>query len=148
MQLISKKPHLVKKLSSMTEGKYLCPSYTSDTLKTMFSFFMPCLVSLAFLSTFIINTNNMIVEKESKMKEYLKLVGVRPVVTWICLFFRSMIVYFILSLIVTLTFGGEIGNRPFLVTTSSAIVFLVLTAFSIQTTFLSILVGHIFSRCE
>lgn len=148
IHLITKKPHLVQKLSTVTERKYLCPGYTSDTLKTMFSFFVPCLVSLTFLSTFIINASNIIMEKESKMKEYLKLVGVRPVVIWICLFFRSMIVYFVLSFILTITLDGELANRPFLWNTSSAVAFLVLIVFSIQTTFLSILVGHVFSRCK
>jgi hypothetical protein len=124
---------------------------------TIFSFLIPCLISLTFMPTFLINAKNIVAEKETKMKEYLKLVGVKPVVIWICLVLRSMIVYFLLSIILTCvlvrvilvnSYNDSQIDRQFLVNTSWGIVFLVLIMFSIQTTLLSILVGHVFSKCK
>ena len=51
-----------------------CQSYVEDELKATFAFFIPIIINIAFLFTFLINVNNIIVEKQSKMKEYLKLV--------------------------------------------------------------------------
>jgi len=137
-------------LESITTGQFSCPGFYSDLLITYFSFFVPVLVSLAYLATFIINVSNIIVEKETKMKEYLRLVGVRPSVIWIGWVVRSGVVYVPLSGILTVCLVGKYRDEGdgFLRFTSPVLVFAALVVYSVQTTLLSQLVGQIFSRSK
>jgi len=84
------------------------------------------------------------------MKEYLKLLGIRPSVIWIGWVIRSIVVYLPISGVLTGFLIGDYRDegRPFLNFTSPVIVLFMLVAYSIQTSFLSLLVGQIFSKSK
>lgn len=49
-------------------SQFECPDYVDDLMKSTIGFLTPVLVSLAFLTTFIVGISNIITEKEAKMK--------------------------------------------------------------------------------
>lgn len=126
-------------------------------MKSTLAFLTPVLISLSFLVTFLVTISSIITEKENKMKEYLRLIGVNPVVIWICWMMRSFFVYFIISIVVTVTstikFNLRIPNnleskKALFLHTDSFIIFSTCIIYSIQVTSLSLLVGQIFSKSK
>lgn len=125
--------------------------HSIDYLKSIFSFLVPILISLSYLVTFIVNVSNIIIEKETKMKEYLRLIGVKPTVIWMCWIIRSLVFYFILSSTISyilIFVQRNNSSRSFLSYTSSSLMFLVLIVYSIQITFLSLFVGQFFCKSK
>ena len=125
--------------------------HSIDYLKSIFSFLVPILISLSYLVTFIVNVSNIIIEKETKMKEYLRLIGVKPTVIWMCWIIRSLVFYFILSSTISyilIFVQRNNSSRSFLSYTSSSLMFLVLIVYSIQITFLSLFVGQFFRKSK
>ena len=49
-------------------GQFECPEYVDDLMKSTIGFMTPVLISLAFLTTFLVGISNIITEKETKMK--------------------------------------------------------------------------------
>lgn len=45
-----------------------CPPYEEEYLKTYFKFFIPLVVCVSYMVTFIINVSSIIVEKQTKVK--------------------------------------------------------------------------------
>nr|QUF59432.1 ATP-binding cassette transporter Abca3-like4 [Brachionus angularis] len=133
-----------------------CPEYINDLLKSYLSFLTPVLISLAFLVTFLVTISSIITEKETKMKEYLRLVGVDPLVIWLCWMLRSYVIYLLISTVVTITstikFDYKKSQSDFLkkkslfLYTDSWIIFMTCNVYSIQVTSLSLLIGQIFNR--
>lgn len=122
-----------------------------DPIKTMFSFMVPILISLSYLVTFIVNVSNIIIEKETKMKEYLRLIGVKSTVIWMCWVIRSLVFYFIVSsaiAFILIFVERENSTLTFFSYTSSYLIFAVLIVYSIQITFLSLLVGQFFRKSK
>nr|UOU03317.1 ATP-binding cassette subfamily A3-like 4 [Brachionus rubens] len=139
----------------VTVGSFSCPEYVDDIMKSQMGFFTSLLISLAFMVTFLVTVSSIIAEKESKMKEYLRLLGVKPVVIWLCWMMRSFIIYIIISAVVTITSTKRFKSNNVLyfnmekalfLHTTPSIVFLTVIVYSIQCTSLSLLVGQIFSK--
>lgn len=160
--------------------RYACPDYINDLLKSYLGFFTPVLVSLSFLVTFLITISSIIREKESKMKvgkdnilkfvffnirlferiylnkkEYLRLIGVNPVVIWLCWMMRSFVIYLLISIIATVTASVQLNakypnpisdKKSLFLTTDTVLVFFMFFVYSIQVTSLSLLAGQIFVK--
>lgn len=45
-----------------------CPEYNENFLKTVLSFFIPMLICISYLVTFLLNVSSIIIEKETKVK--------------------------------------------------------------------------------
>ena len=136
--------------------KYFCPGYDSDVLKSTFAFFSVIIIQIAFLFTLIVNLGNIIVEKQTKMKEYLKMVGIKWYVIWITWLIRILIPYMILSLLLSIIVIAQLSPR--VMSPSSAptkaiflytnwfVGFSTFFVYSIQTSLFIILLGQIFSK--
>lgn len=85
-------------------------------------------------------------------KEYLKLIGVKPEVIWICWMARSFIVYLLLSAIITIASTWQLKSKSLglpkalFLYTDPIIIFITCIVYSIQVTSLSLLFGQAFSR--
>nr|QUF59430.1 ATP-binding cassette transporter Abca3-like2 [Brachionus angularis] len=136
--------------------QYDCPEYDNDIFKTRFSFFPLIIVQIAFLFTLIVNLGNIIVEKQTKMKEYLKLVGIKWYVMWITWIIRSLIPYMILSLlfaiVTAIKFNPRIKDDSSLTKkavfyhTNFFVGFSLFFVYSIQVAMFTLLLGQIFSK--
>ena len=134
---------------------YYCPSYTFDIFKSNFSFFLVIIIEMAYLFTFLINLKNIIVEKETKMKEYLKLVGIKWYSIWIAWIIRSFLPYLILTLLLSIisivTFSGRESGTPSKAVFGVTNYFIILSCYfvySVQVTMFTLLMGQIFSNCR
>ncbi len=65
----------VNSTAQLRMSPFHSPAYSNDILKTRFIFFTGLLMQFTYVFTLIVNIGNMVVEKQSKMKEYLKLLG-------------------------------------------------------------------------
>ncbi|CAF0704109.1 unnamed protein product [Brachionus calyciflorus] len=138
--------------SKVSFGSFSCPAFVDDILKNQMGFMNSVLISLAFMVTFLVTVSAIISEKESKMKEYLRLIGVKPAVIWFCWMMRSFVIYFIISIVVTITSTKQFNSpqnsskKALFLHTEPSIVFLTVIVYAIQCTSLSLLVGQIFSK--
>ena len=144
-----------------------CPEYKENFLKTVLSFFIPMLICISYLVTFLLNVSSIIIEKETKVKvnvfpifflwlyflfvcvifkEYLRLIGVKPLVITLCWMIKSFVLYSILSVIITVSLKYKFSDISLFEHTSGAVLFLTCIIYAIQCICLSILVGQYFSK--
>jgi hypothetical protein len=126
----------------------------TDYIKTSLKFLIPSIISLAYIASFLLNVSSIIEEKESKMKEYLKIIGAKPIVLTLCWIIKSYLIYLVTSIAFTVIlkrkFDGVNHNasRTYLPGTSYFIVFITIHTFAVQVNLLSILVGQIFNKSK
>lgn len=134
-----------------------CQSYYRDEIKARFGFFFSIIIAITFIFTLIVNIGNMIVEKETKMKEYLKLVGVKWYIIWLSWFIRSISIYTILSLLFTVICfipmplksgqNSSVYQAKAIFTNSNFfVIFSTLFVYSIQVSSFILLISQIFSK--
>ncbi len=73
---------LVNSSTQLRMSPFHTPAYSNDILKTRFLFFVTLLIQFTYVFTLIVNIGNIVLEKQTKMKEYLKLLGVKWYVIW------------------------------------------------------------------
>lgn len=136
-------------------NRFHCPSYTFDIFKTRFSFFPVLLIQFAYMFSLVVNVGSIILEKSSKMKEYLKLLGVRWYNLWLTWFLRILIPFFILTLIISAVTkfklsprdkDGGYEKKSVLDTTDFFVVFSILFVYSVQSAMFGLLLGQLFSK--
>nr|APD26552.1 ATP-binding cassette transporter subfamily A member 3-like X2 protein [Brachionus koreanus] len=136
-------------------AQYHCPGYDNDIFKSRFSFFPLVIIIIAFLFTTIVTLGSIINEKQSKMKEYLKLVGIRSVAMWLTWIVRLIIPFLILSALFTLICSVRLNPRErdnnaltkkaVFLHTNPFVGFSVFFVYSFQVTMLTLLLGQIFT---
>ena len=144
-------------------SQFFCPTYNNDIFKTRFSFFILLLITIAYLFTLVVNLGNIIVEKQTKMKEYLKLVGIKWYAIWITWFLRSFFMYLVISLLLSLICKAKLKTRTtdanstnytsyidktIFSTTDWFVGFSLFFVYSIQTSMFTLLLGQIFSQSK
>ncbi len=140
---------------------FYCPSYNDDLFKQSFSFLLLVLIQVSYLFTLLITLKNIIVEKETKMKEYLKLMGIKWYSIWIAWIIRMFIPYliltFVLSIVSILPFSARSSssssisytpNKSIFLTTSYYVGLFTYLVYAIQVTMFGLLMGQIFSNCN
>lgn len=133
-----------------------CPDYAQDDMKSVFGFFTPLLISVAFMFTALVTIGNIVGEKSTKLKEYLKLIGIKYYAMWFTWWIRSIVVYLIISIYVTvitrILFAANTSKNPFIteksvfMNTNAFIFFLFLLTYSIQVATFTILISQLFSK--
>jgi hypothetical protein len=83
-------------------GRYQCPDFLKDDLSMGYKFFIYILIIVAYIFTLIVNLGNIVLEKQTKMKEYLRLVGVKWYIMWMTWILRSFIPYLFLSVLIAI----------------------------------------------
>nr|QUF59429.1 ATP-binding cassette transporter Abca3-like1 [Brachionus angularis] len=131
-----------------------CPDYEQDELESTFAFFPPLLISIAFIFTSVFTIGNIVAEKSSKMKEYLKLVGIRWYTIYISWWIRNVIIFFILSVVISIVCKIYLSpnssnplllSRAVLTNTNFLVIFVFLLIYSIQSVSFTLLVSQLFS---
>ena len=87
-----------------------CPKHSIDELKSTFNFLTAVLIEIAFVFTLLSNLTYMVGEKQSKMKEYLGIMGIKWYISALAWSLRSMIIYFILCILIAVI--GTIELEP------------------------------------
>lgn len=138
-------------------AQYNCPSYIQDDMISFFAFFITIVVVVAYMFTMLVTVGNTVSEKASKMKEYLKLIGVRWQAIWIASWIRSMIFYLLLSLLIAVftkiqlepnSNNFRLLNKQILMKTDFMIIFSLLFVYSIQVSIFNLLVAQFFNSSK
>ena len=136
-------------------SKFDCPAYVDNILNSVLSFLATVLISLSFLTTFLITVTSIIEEKSSKTREYLKLIGVKPSVIWLGWIIRSLSIYSILSIIIFISSTYRIktnlpfqyvGDKALFLHTEPVLILLICLIYSLQVASLALMIGQIFSK--
>jgi hypothetical protein len=121
---------------------------------SFFAFFITIVVLVSYMFTMLVTVGDTVTEKASKMKEYLKLIGVRWQAIWIASWIRSMIFYFLLSLLIAvftkITWAPNSNNfrlmdKQILMKTDFAVIFSLLFVYSIQVSIFNLLMAQFFN---
>ncbi|CAF4262993.1 unnamed protein product, partial [Adineta steineri] len=141
--------------SSIYMNHFGCPAYYLDQLQSIYGFFIPIFFSIVFVVTFIMNVGYVVQERENKTKEYLRIYGLRTWINNLVWVTRSMIIYFILSSVVTvlsLVVLPSSNSKPGRVSkalfnyTHWTVIWTILFVYSIQVSAFSVLFGQFFKR--
>ncbi|GFO27722.1 ATP-binding cassette sub-family a member [Plakobranchus ocellatus] len=123
--------------NSIMLGAYLqrmaYPPYFDDPMIQVLQGNLPLFFVLSFILSVIINTKNLVYEKERKLKESMKLMGLQASVHWIS-WFITFAIYLVPALAVyALLFGLNIsGDKgPVLANTDSTVFFIFLLSYGI-----------------
>lgn len=136
-------------------NRFHCPSYTFDIFKTRFSFFPVLLIQFAYMFSLVVNVGSIILEKSSKMKEYLKLLGVKWYNLWLTWFLRIFIPFLLLTLIIAAVSkfklsprdkDGGYEKKAVFDVTDFFVVFSILFVYSLQSSMFGLLLGQLFSK--
>jgi ATP-binding cassette subfamily A (ABC1) protein 3 len=137
--------------------KLPCQAYVEDQLSSLFTFFITIIINVAFLFTILVNINKIIDEKNTKMKEYLKLIGIKWYTIWLSWFLRILLVYITMSLLLAILgsiklstdfkdeFGKAISKALFL-RTDFITIFVTFVVYSIQSAAFIVLVSQFFKK--
>ncbi len=140
---------------------FYCPSYNDDFFKQNFSFLLSVLIQIPYLLTLLVTLKNIIMEKETKMKEYLKLMGIKWYSIWIAWIIRMFIPYLILTFLLSIvsilplparsSSSSSISytpNKSIFLTTPYYVGLFTYLVYAIQVTMFGLLMGQIFSNCN
>ncbi|XP_012941784.1 ATP-binding cassette sub-family A member 3 [Aplysia californica] len=111
------------------------PPYFKDPMIGVIQNNLPLFIVLSFILSVIVNTKNLVYEKEKKLKESMKLMGLRASVHWLS-WFITFLVYMVPAMIVyALLFGLDImaDKGPVLANSDASLffVFLLFYAFAL-----------------
>ncbi|GFS11819.1 ATP-binding cassette sub-family A member 3 [Elysia marginata] len=107
------------------------PPYYFDPMVSVIQAVFPIFLMLSFLLTVIINTKNLVYEKERKLKESMKLMGLRSSALWVS-WFVTFSIYLVPALaIYALLFGLNISSDtgPVLANTDATLFFVFLLCY-------------------
>ena len=134
---------------------FKCPEHIRDDMISEFAFFIPIVITLAFLITMIITVGNTVKEKASRMKGYLKLNGVKWQAIWIATWIRSMVFYTLFSIIAVIItkvewhsgyeFLANYKMKAVFMNTQFMVVLSLLFVYSVQVSIFNLLMTQFFS---
>ncbi|XP_046463654.1 ATP-binding cassette sub-family A member 7-like isoform X2 [Daphnia pulex] len=131
-------------LPGMYMQQFPSPCYTFDTFFLAIAGLFPLFMVLSFVYTCAMIVKSIVREKERRLKETMKTMGLGNAVHWVAWFIDSMSFMLISCVLLSmiLVFGGILENSNFL------IVLIFVLSFSIATICFSFLVSTFFSRAN
>ena len=136
-------------------NRFHCPAFTFDILYSRFGFFPILLIQFTYLFSLVVNVGSIILEKSTKMKEYLKLLGISWYNLWITWFLRMLIPFLILSILIAGVSkikmeprdkSGDYEKKAVFAQTNFFVVFSILFVYSNQAAMFGLLLGQLFSK--
>nr|APD26547.1 ATP-binding cassette transporter subfamily A member 3-like X1 protein [Brachionus koreanus] len=156
IQLIAKMTGTkIRNINMVKTMPFYCPDFEQDELLSTFSFFPSLLISVAFMFTSVFTTGNIVAEKANKMKEYLKLVGIKWYAIYASWFIRNISIYLILSIVISIICKIYLGpnsdnqlvtSRAIFTHTNFTIILIVLLVYSVQVVSFTLLLSQFFSK--
>ncbi|XP_038069738.1 phospholipid-transporting ATPase ABCA1-like isoform X2 [Patiria miniata] len=120
------------------------PCYISDTFVQTLGAILPLLMIIAWLFSVAMIIKGIVLEKELRLKEVMKVMGMGNGVHWVAWFINSFIVMFISScLLVLILKVGQITIQA-----DASVLLLMLVSFSVSTIALCFLISTFFSKAN
>ncbi|XP_028395322.1 ATP-binding cassette sub-family A member 3-like [Dendronephthya gigantea] len=105
--------------------KFPFPSYVKDAFILIIQQFMPNFFVIAFIYTALVIVRSIVYEKEKRLKETLKMIGVDNWLHWVAWYIQSLIICLICIIIMTLMFTIKFNDHGKVINQSSPTVFFV-----------------------
>eukprot|EP00794_Sanderia_malayensis_P015936 gene15936-17537_t len=120
------------------------PCYLKDDFMFVIQYMMPLCITVSFIYSVAILVQNIVNEKEHRLKEVMKMMGLSNAVHWTAWFITSMFIMAVIVLLMTITlkYGGILKYS------NPVIVWLFLTLSSIATTLFCFLLSVFFSKAK
>ncbi|XP_033746448.1 ATP-binding cassette sub-family A member 3-like [Pecten maximus] len=113
--------------------KMAYPTFVEDDLTATLTTVLPLFLMLSFIVTVFTSTKNIVLEKETKLKESMKLMGMSPTMYWLSWFVKLFIYLFVICFLFALLFGIKAGNNGSVLQSSQpSLVFVFLLLFGIS----------------
>ncbi|XP_067861316.1 ATP-binding cassette sub-family A member 13-like [Heptranchias perlo] len=120
------------------------PCHTSDQFLNNTGFFFPLLMMLAWLISVASMVRNLVFEKELRLEEYMKILGVKSIVHFLVWFLDTFIVLILSSAFITIILKAS----QILPNSNGFIVFLYLLDFGVSVIAMSYLIAAFFRRAN
>ncbi|CAG7823740.1 unnamed protein product [Allacma fusca] len=106
--------------------RFPAPPYTDDNFSYIFQFITPLVITAAFTYNVLELTKQIIQEKSSRLKEFMKIMGLRNWQHWLAWFIRSYIPLLITVTLLVIILKIELKDKTSVLTHSDPLVVLVL----------------------
>ncbi|XP_060066261.1 phospholipid-transporting ATPase ABCA3-like [Ylistrum balloti] len=127
--------------------KMAYPSFVEDDLTATLPTIMPLFLMLSFIVTVFTSTKNIVLEKETKIKESMKLMGMSPTMYWMSWFVRLFIYLFVICFLFALLFGIKAGkNGSVFQASQPSLIFIFLLLFGISIIAFCFMMSTIFKK--
>uniref|UniRef100_UPI00398F68CF ATP-binding cassette sub-family A member 13-like n=1 Tax=Pristiophorus japonicus TaxID=55135 RepID=UPI00398F68CF len=120
------------------------PCHINDQFLNNIGFFFPLLMMLAWLISVASMVRNLVFEKELRLEEYTKMLGVKPIVHFLVWFLDTFMVLILSSAFITIIFKAS----QILPNSNGFIVFLYLLDFGVSVIAMSYLIATFFSHAN
>ena len=100
----------VAKLQGVTMQRFPFPQWTDNTFATLIKALLPLFLTLSLLLTAMFIVKSVVEEKESRLKETFRMLGISASVQWAAWFFQYFIFMSISMTLVTLILGGVLDK--------------------------------------
>ncbi|KAK6177284.1 hypothetical protein SNE40_015412 [Patella caerulea] len=125
------------------------PPYFKDPMLLVLQQQLPLLLLLSFILNVIMTAKNIIYEKERKLKESMKLMGLSNAAHWTAWFLTVFIYLTIAMIIYTLLMGLPISPKgPVLTNTDPSIIFVFLMSYGLSIIAFSFLISVFFNKAN
>lgn len=105
--------------------KFPFPNYNEDAFIVIIQGFLPNFLVIAFIYSALCIVRNVVYEKEKRLKEAMKIMGVHNWLHWFAWFLHSFVIIFISVLLMTLMFTIKFNDHGKVINKTSATVFFV-----------------------
>lgn len=127
--------------------KMAYPTFVEDDLTATLAAILPLFLMLSFIVTVFTSTKNIVLEKETKLKESMKLMGMSPTMYWLSWFVKLFIYLFVISFVFALLFGVNAGNNGSVLQSSQpSLIFIFLLLFGISIIAFCFMMSTIFKK--
>ncbi|CAG5118688.1 unnamed protein product, partial [Candidula unifasciata] len=110
---------------------FVCPPYREDLLANLVQSQLPLYLILSFMLSVVIGTKNIVTEKEKKLKESMKLMGLTSTAYWLS-WYLTLLVYLVpVMAMYTMMFSLPVSSGgPVLFNTNGSLFFVILLVYA------------------
>uniref|UniRef100_K1QVF6 ATP-binding cassette sub-family A member 3 n=1 Tax=Magallana gigas TaxID=29159 RepID=K1QVF6_MAGGI len=125
------------------------PPYTKDNLTTILQMYLPFFLILGFILSALQTTKAIVYEKEKKLKESMKLMGLNSSIYWASWLVKSSIYLVISSAVYCILFSIEVSDKgKVLAKTDPSLFFVFLICYSISIICFCFMVSTFFNKAN
>ncbi|XP_059097129.1 phospholipid-transporting ATPase ABCA3-like [Tigriopus californicus] len=135
------------KLSVSDQGIAI-PSRSTNFLATILDYIMPIFAVISFMFVVPPLLKRIVQEKESGVKEFMKMMGLSGYMNWIAWFITAFVSCLITNLVILLLLGVNFSLGPVIQYTNVFIVFISLTLYSVALIFMLFAISTLFNNAN
>ncbi|XP_065652510.1 phospholipid-transporting ATPase ABCA3 isoform X2 [Hydra vulgaris] len=133
---------------SISMQRFPYPKKLLDPFIGVIQTVLPLLLMLSLVYTALSNVKNVVFEKEHKLKESMKMMGLRNWIHWLAWFTKCFIFLLIPMILISIVMCVDFGSGKMLTKSNGVIIFIFLVLYSISSIMFCFLVSTFFSKAN